>query len=803
MEVSHLTQYDTHAVIGGGKAESFSMSASAEFFTVLSDTMYSNKKLAVVREVMCNAWDSHIVAGKKNVPIQVTITNDEMSIEDFGTGIPNDKIVGVYCVYGASTKAKDDNQTGGFGLGSKAPFAYSAHFTVANSIGGFTTIYAASRGSSETEGRPDFRAMARIPTTGTGIKVTIPLAKPEDAYLFKSLAGIIARNGNMNVVLNGDSIRKLDTTKAEKLGFLAVSPRSSLLFDLSNTISVRYGSVIYPLDAFNDGISAAYRRVIDLLPSGIKIVLFAPAGKICITPSRESLSYTEMTRKTINAMLSDVAKKITGECRIKGRAMCVAEAVKLIEECKEHIGTNVMHGNFWSALVAKVIPASRVDFDAAESVGAVVFIEKPDFQHEVTLSTLKKIKPLFPKYRAELRKVAAKVANPTAKKTSSRNYNCFNEAILFFDIAVRHRRARWIRKLITETGSAKHAIIANAFNSCPLNGSRYFNGGLRTTDVESKVIHIASTVGDIYSSIRGGFKSNNDYTSEAYLCFRVVKSGIKMRQRITDLAEKLGAKVVTQEPKKIERKPKPKVEFLSLAAFRTGGSFSKSTRIVEMEEIRKKFSVEKPAYYLYGVTRDSTVYMSDEHDFQYMMPLVHRLYPEAALATSAFVRDKMIAVGSKSVTEMMIEEVRKHIDNKAVQYGFFIENASCSHFYSALNVTGSALDWAKRDARIAQLFFPMRLVNAEKVNRIKDILRCLAVIKTDEVIKLKDDLSEKTKNLFSIQDFNKTILTKFPGISMMEKTTFENNKADPDALYETLVFMKKRGEKLAAAQKEK
>ena len=58
MEVSQLQDYDTHVVIGGAKAHAFSVAQTAEFFTVLSDTLYRDKKRAVVREVLCNAWNA-------------------------------------------------------------------------------------------------------------------------------------------------------------------------------------------------------------------------------------------------------------------------------------------------------------------------------------------------------------------------------------------------------------------------------------------------------------------------------------------------------------------------------------------------------------------------------------------------------------------------------------------------------------------------------------------------------------------------------------------------------------------------
>ena len=50
-EQSHVTD----AVIGGGQTMYFGISNNAEFFQILSSSLYSDQILAVVREVLCNA----------------------------------------------------------------------------------------------------------------------------------------------------------------------------------------------------------------------------------------------------------------------------------------------------------------------------------------------------------------------------------------------------------------------------------------------------------------------------------------------------------------------------------------------------------------------------------------------------------------------------------------------------------------------------------------------------------------------------------------------------------------------------
>ena len=118
MEVTHKTDYDTHAIIGGQVASAFKVIQSAEFITVLSSTLYSDQPLAVVREVLFNGWDAHKAKGITDTPLRITIDRENLVFRDFGEGIAPDRMTDIYCTYGGSTKKDSSDQTGGFGLGS-------------------------------------------------------------------------------------------------------------------------------------------------------------------------------------------------------------------------------------------------------------------------------------------------------------------------------------------------------------------------------------------------------------------------------------------------------------------------------------------------------------------------------------------------------------------------------------------------------------------------------------------------------------------------------------------------------------
>ena len=73
----------------------FNMAATAEAFQILSSNLYSNPKLAIIRELSTNAYDSHRDAGKDDEPFYLHLPTESeqfFCIRDFGTGIPEDLI---------------------------------------------------------------------------------------------------------------------------------------------------------------------------------------------------------------------------------------------------------------------------------------------------------------------------------------------------------------------------------------------------------------------------------------------------------------------------------------------------------------------------------------------------------------------------------------------------------------------------------------------------------------------------------------------------------------------------------------
>lgn len=119
---------------------------NAETFRIIISGIYKDKRLAAVREPLFNAFDSHIEANKRNVPVVIhSPTNLEpwFSVQDFGLGMDKEMVTKTFMILGVSTKRNNNDVVGAKGIGSKAPWAYTDMFTVTSIYNGTKTAYSA------------------------------------------------------------------------------------------------------------------------------------------------------------------------------------------------------------------------------------------------------------------------------------------------------------------------------------------------------------------------------------------------------------------------------------------------------------------------------------------------------------------------------------------------------------------------------------------------------------------------------------------------------------------------------------
>lgn len=286
------------AIVGGQKPIDFKISNSPEFFNILSKSLYSNPKLAVIREILCNAWDAQVESGTNKV-VDITVTNDSISIRDYGKGIPKEKMGEIYGIYGGSTKQNQDNQTGGFGLGCKAPFALVDNFEVTSYSNGVKTIYQLNKASISTEGKPAIIPILSHPTNESGLEVKLQ-TDFSTINTLTAYAKEFIRLNNIPTKINGSLVENLIPFDH----FLMIIENFNIFNDY---IYVKYGNVFYPIPDAPE-IETEYQKIKYICEEynyWSKLIIKAEPNSLAISPSRESLHLCDKTLNTLKELLND------------------------------------------------------------------------------------------------------------------------------------------------------------------------------------------------------------------------------------------------------------------------------------------------------------------------------------------------------------------------------------------------------------------------------------------------------------------------------------------------------------------
>jgi hypothetical protein len=276
---------------------SFKMKSSRKAFQILSD-LYSDKPLAIVRELGCNANDSMVAAGKKDRPFHIHLPNSLepwITIQDFGTGISHQNIYDIYSTYFESTKTNTNEQIGCLGLGSKSPFCYTDNFSVTSIHEGVKRIYNAYFAQ---DGNPTIALMSQDNTDEeNGVAVQIPV-KEKDFSTFIVAVLKAFRFFDVKPSISGGTIEWSD----EKPTF---SGEDWMFLDSSNQWEAFaiMGGVTYPIDHYK--VADKYNNIVRK-----GVVLKFQMGELDFAPSREHLSYDDATIKAINDKLEKVLTEI-------------------------------------------------------------------------------------------------------------------------------------------------------------------------------------------------------------------------------------------------------------------------------------------------------------------------------------------------------------------------------------------------------------------------------------------------------------------------------------------------------------
>lgn len=282
----------------------YSMDASELplLFKLLRTSMYSNKIGSIVREIASNCVDSHIEAGCSEIPVEIEYvpqdpllgTDECIVFRDFGVGISPERKNNIFSKYLSSTKRTDNNQIGGFGLGSKSPFAYTDNFYIHTNYDGVAYQYVAL---IDETGLGSIITLHEEPTDKrNGTEIRIPLKETEDKRKFEREL--------LNQLRYFDNIKFINFNVVPGIIYhsktFAYSTAEGDTF--TQNIHVLIGNVPYPITYRSETFRIGDRQV----PIALKFEI----GELPVTPSREAIEFSDEVAKVIQAKYDEVADEL-------------------------------------------------------------------------------------------------------------------------------------------------------------------------------------------------------------------------------------------------------------------------------------------------------------------------------------------------------------------------------------------------------------------------------------------------------------------------------------------------------------
>ena len=291
---------------------SYGIIFNAKMAKILSDGLYSDKIQSIIRELSCNAVDSHVEAGKRDVPIEVhlpTMFEPWFHVRDFGMGLDHRQVVEIFTIYGASTKIHSDEFIGQLGLGSKSPFSYVDAYDVTAIKDGVERQYSMYKNE---QGMPSVALLGERQTDEpNGVTIKMP-ARQTDFDRFKEKAAKVFRWFAVRPTITGVSSLEIKEVQTAFSGDgWTIRRRDSSYYasaDANRPIALM-GRVAYPIDSNAiEGLDRACKAIL-----GTPLVIEFGIGDLEIAASREALGYDERTQKNVLVRIRQLLKELGQE----------------------------------------------------------------------------------------------------------------------------------------------------------------------------------------------------------------------------------------------------------------------------------------------------------------------------------------------------------------------------------------------------------------------------------------------------------------------------------------------------------
>jgi hypothetical protein len=289
--------------IGGSNA--FTIKTNAKMFEMLSSKIYTDKILAPIRELACNAYDAQVEAGKADIPIVIHMpdyNNPIFAVTDCGLGMSVEQVMTQYTTYGESGKEDSNDYIGCLGLGSKSPLCYTDQFFIETTKDGQTNKFICYY----ENGVPMIQHTDSENTgADSGTTVSFAVKNSDITVFFNKCSQFFKTFRPFPQFIGATFIER----EMSKIG-------SMIKLDHGNSlqgINILCGNVLYRLSS-NALTITQQSKLEQYCYIYSPMILEVPVGSVDISVSRESLELTDKTLDTIADVAKEVQSILIKEC---------------------------------------------------------------------------------------------------------------------------------------------------------------------------------------------------------------------------------------------------------------------------------------------------------------------------------------------------------------------------------------------------------------------------------------------------------------------------------------------------------
>lgn len=271
-------------------------SNQAHIVKVLSEN-YKYPIASTVREAASNAWDSHVMSNKRDIPFNVKFYKNEtgnytLEVEDFGLGLDEEGFYKYYMKIGNSTKQGVEGVLGFFGCGAKSALSIEGltNYEVICRKDGVENKFLIFKGDLF----PECLSIHKIDTIEeNGVCIKIPIDRFDYNTTVTAIKEQLCYFPTAHIQIQGDSTNYLEKKifENELFSWSEVYP--------SDEMHINFGGVHYSIDW-----NILKIKKLDL-PVGIKI---APDKGINPFFNRESLEYSTLCKQTLLERIKQVSE---------------------------------------------------------------------------------------------------------------------------------------------------------------------------------------------------------------------------------------------------------------------------------------------------------------------------------------------------------------------------------------------------------------------------------------------------------------------------------------------------------------